>query len=288
MPEAEVYKYLDKYGVPFGKLAVLGISVRKNENDILQDIQLENDDSIESYTRNGNIITARHKSKLRLEPRLPKSFNLSLDQQTKFIINWFKETTGYEINQLETLLVLPLLNGNPFMLVVDSGYNEQRLVLAKETINGDLMVRQKYNSYGDLTQNWISSFGSIKRINGNVHIGNQFEEFGELAVINGSLSFSNHIYQTKLKTLTPLEKVTGDLNLKNTHLSLGSLKIVEGNLNLRKTTINDLGSLEEVNGNVLISKSQKDKIDLTNVTIRGKVRYYNDVFNDGELTLPNH
>tara|TARA_B110000027_G_scaffold100765_1_gene106612 strand:- start:464 stop:1330 length:867 start_codon:yes stop_codon:yes gene_type:complete len=288
MSEAEVYKYLDKYGVPFGKLAVLGISVRKNENDILQDIQLENDDSIESFTRSGNLITACHKSKLRVEPRLPKSFNLSTDQQTKFILNWFKETTGYEVNQLETLLVLPLFNGNPFMLVVDSGYNDQRLVLAKETINGDLTIRKKYNYYGDLDQNWITSFGSIKKINGNVHIDNQFGDFGKLVVINGSLSFSNHVYQTKLKTLSPLEKITGDLYLKNTHISLGSLKVIGGNLNLRKATINDLGSLKEVNGNVLISKSQKDKIDLTNIEIRGKVRYYNDVFNEGELTIPNH
>jgi DUF4097 and DUF4098 domain-containing protein YvlB len=114
------------------------------------------------------------------------------------------------------------------------------------------------------------------------------ENIGNLEMVNGNVSFSNHTYQHKLDTLSPLKKVNGDLYLKNTHASLGTLEEVKGNLNLRKTTVKDLGSLKKVGGNVLISKSEKDNYDFSNVDVKGKIKYYNDTFNRGQLTPPNY
>lgn len=181
-----------------------------------------------------------------------------------------------------------MLNGNPFLLVINKGYNDSRLMLATETINGDLRINKKFNKYGFLQSNWIKTLGRISTINGDLYIDNEMENLGNLKIVNGNLIFSNHTYQSKLESLSPLKKVIGDLYLKNTHVSLGTLEEVKGNLNLRKTTVKDLGALKKVGGNVLISKSEKDNYDFSEIDIQGKIRYYNDTFNKGQLTLPDY
>jgi hypothetical protein len=179
---------------------------------------------------------------------------------------------------------LPVLHNNPFVLQVTRGYNENWFILAGREINGDLSLRKKVDDFGRMGQNWIRSFGSVKKIEGNVYVDISMKDFGELEIVAGDLAFSNHVYQNELSSLGSLVEVHGDLNLKNTHLSLGILEVVFGNLNLRKTTVHDLGKLKSVRGNVLISKSQANKINLSEVEIGGKIKMYNDTFNPGQLT----
>ena len=111
-------------------------------------------------------------------------------------------------------------------------------------------------------------------------------DFGNLTEVGGDLWFSNHVYQENLESIKPLKIVYGDLNLKNTHASLESLEEVGGNLNLRKTTCHNVSSLKRVGGNVLVSKSQLDNFDFSKVEINGKIKTFNDKFNQGQLTSP--
>ncbi len=67
-----------------------------------------------------------------------------------------------------------------------------------------------------------------------------------------------------------------------------SLEEVGGNLNLRKTTCRNISSLKRVGGNVLVSKSQMNNFDFSKAEIIGKIKTFNDEFNEGKLTTPNY
>lgn len=283
-----LYHYIDNYGIPIVYHNSIEIRFQRNENDILQKIDLENDPSLDKILNEGLLIVSQHRHYLKVEPNFPKEFNLTKKEQTVKVLEWFYDTTGFFINDFITLLELPTLPNTktPFLLLVESENLGKRLVLAKNTINGDLEIRKKYTDKGCLSKNWVSTLGRISKINGNLYIDNEMDDLGDLEIVNGNIAFSNHVYQNKLETLTPLRRVNGDLYLKNTHASLGTIEYVKGNLNLRKTTVKDLGSLKTVDGNILVSKSQKDRYNFKNINLKGKIRYYNDIFNEGELTLP--
>jgi len=288
MKEKDIYAFIDKWGIPYRQMVQFGVRLEENEQDVFQDIKILNDDEIEEYIKNDDFIISKMKSSYHVVPNFPKNFKLDLDEQKSVIFNWFFETTGYKINDLNTLKELPVLHNNPFVLQVTRGYNENWFILAGREINGDLSLRKKVDDFGRMGQNWIRSFGSVKKIEGNVYVDISMKDFGELEIVAGDLAFSNHVYQNELTSLDSLVEVRGDLNLKNTHLSLGRLEVVFGNLNLRKTTVHDLGKLKSVRGNVLISKSQANKINLTEVEIGGKIKMYNDTFNPGQLTPPSY
>jgi hypothetical protein len=74
-----------------------------------------------------------------------------------------------------------------------------------------------------------------------------------------------------------VEYIGGDLNIKQSPIeNLGNVKIIGGNLNLRKTKITSIQGIKEIGKNLLVSAHLKGKLDLTNVTIKGKVKYYKD------------
>lgn len=284
----ELYHYIDNYGIPIVYNSNIEIRFQNNENDILQKIELENDPTLDKILNEGSWIVSQHRHYRKVEPNFPKEFNLSKREQIAYVLEWFKDTTGFFISDFNTLLELPLLPNTktPFLLLVESEDLGMRLVLAKNIINGDLEIRKKYTDDGWLLRNWITTLGRISVINGNLYIDNEMEDLGDLEIVNGNVAFSNYVYQNKLETLTPLKRINGDLYLKNTHASLGTIEYVEGNLNLRKTTVKDLGALNTVQGNILVSKSQKERYNFENINVMGKIRYYNDIFNEGELTLP--
>ncbi|MEY4273818.1 MAG: hypothetical protein RL638_766 [Bacteroidota bacterium] len=284
----EIYQYIDDYGIPIVHNSNIEIRIQNNENDILQKIELENDPSLDKILSEGSIIISQHSHYRKVEPNFPNEFNLSTEEQINLVLEWFKDTTGFIISDFNTLLELPVLPNSktPFLLLVESENLGLRLVLAKKIINGDLEIKKKYTNDGWMLRNWITTLGRISIINGNLYIDNEMDDLGDLEIVNGNVSFSNYVYQNKLVSLAPLKRVNGDLYLKNTYASLGTIEYVKGNLNLRKTTVKDLGSLNTVEGNILVSKSQKDRYNFDNINVKGKIRYYNDVFNEGELTLP--
>jgi hypothetical protein len=284
----DLYHYIDVYGIPIVYNNNIEIRIQYNENNILQKIELENDPSLDKILSEGLLIVSQHRHYRKIEPNFPKEFNLTKKEQFAKILEWFNDTTGFLITDFNTLLELPTLPNakTPFLLLVESEDFGKRLVLAKNIINGDLAIKKKFSDEGWLLSNWITTLGRISMINGNLYIDNVMEDMGDLEVVNGDIAFSNYVYQEKLETLSPLRRINGDLYLKNTYASLGTIEYIKGNLNLRKTTVKDLGSLNTVEGNILVSKSQKDRYNFDNIYVKGKIRYYNDVFKEGELTLP--
>lgn len=101
---------------------------------------------------------------------------------------------------------------------------------------------------------------------------------GVLRCIKGGLTISTLSMQHKIKTLSPLVFVGGNMFLRNTRLSLGTLKEVVGDLNLRRNAIADLGELEHVGGNFLYSKYNESQFSnsLDRVRVDGEVKRFND------------
>jgi len=282
----EVFKYLDQNGIPFRKLG--GLSIQIQEDDQLNRIRVENDESTDKIHYKGGLIASIHHHVDIKAPCLPGVFKLTSSEQENIVIRWVKETTGVAVSDFKTLFELPVLNNNPFLLQVERGTDNWYLVLATQLIVGDFVIREKFHSYhGFIQENFIKTFGQISKITGTVGIDGKMRDFGSLTEVGGNMWFSNHVYQDNLESISPLRRVGGDLNLKNTHSSLSTLEEVGGNLNLRKTTCFDISSLKNVGGNVLITRSQMENFDFSKVNIGGKIKLYNDQFNIRKLTLPS-
>lgn len=282
---SKIYNYIDQKGIPFKKLA--SFSIRIQEDDILNRLNIESDETTDKIINKGELIISTHNHLNVKAPDFPNKFKLDKKAQEEIAINWLKDTTGYIVDEFKTLFELPELNQNPFLLQIERGIRNYFLVLATKVINGDMIVREKYHSHhGFLQENFIKTFGQIEKINGTIGIDGKMNDFGNLTEVGGDLWFSNHVYQENLESIKPLKIVYGDLNLKNTHASLESLEEVGGNLNLRKATCHNISSLKRVGGNVLVSKSQLDNFDFSKVEINGKVKAFNDKFNQGQLTSP--
>lgn len=283
----KIYKYIDQKGIPFKKLAVT--EVRIQDDDILNRLNIESDETTDKIIQKGELIISTHNHSNVKTPDFPDKFKLDKKAQQKITINWLKDTTGYVVDEFKTLFELPELNRNPFLLQIERGIGNYFLILATKIINGDLIVREKYHSHhGFLQENFIKTFGHIEKINGTIGIDGKMNDFGELTEVVGDLWFSNHVYQENLESIKPLKIVYGDLNLKNTHATLETLEEVGGNLNLRKTTCRNISSLKRVGGNVLVSKSQMNNLDFSKLEIIGKIKTFNDEFNEGRLTTLNY
>lgn len=270
-----IYNFLDNEGIPFKKNSSL--SLRFQEDDILNRFNIDSEETFDKFFNKGELIVSTYTHQDEKVPDFPIGFNLDKKTQEEISINWLKDTTGYIVDEFKTLFELPVLNGKPFLLQVERGFRKYFLVLATQSINGDMIIREKYhNRHGFLQENFIKTFGQITTINGTVGIDGKMNDFGSLIEVHGDLWFSNHVYQDNLESIYPLKIVHGNLNLKNTHASLSSLEEVGGNLNLRKTNCHSLTSLKRVGGNILVSKSQFPKYDFSKVEINGKIKLYND------------
>jgi hypothetical protein len=284
---AKIYNYIDQKGIPFKKLAIF--SIRIQEDGILNRLNIESDETTDKIIQKGELIISTHKHPNVKAPDFPNKFNLDKKAQEEIAINWLKDTTGYVVDEFKTLFEIPELNRNPFLLQIERGIGKYFLILGTKVINGDIIVREKYHSHhGFLQENFIKTFGQIEKINGTIGIDCKMNDFGSLTEVGGNLWFSNHVYQENLESIKPLKIIYGDLNLKNTHATLESLEEVGGNLNLRKTTCRNISSLKKVGGNVLVSKSQMNNFDFSKVEIIGKIKTFNDEFNEGKLTTPNY
>jgi len=283
---SKIYNYIDQKGIPFKKLTNYNIKIQ--EDDILNRLNIESDETANRIIKKGELIISTHNHVDIKEPDFPNKFKLDKNEQKEIALSWLKDTTGYFVNEFITLFELPELNSKPFLLQVERGINNYFLVLATQIIDGDIIIREKYhNHHGFFQENFIKTFGQITKINGTIGIDGKMNDFGNLEEVSGDLWFSNHVYQENLKSIYPLKKVIGDLNLKNTHACLSSLEEVGGNLNLRKTTCHNLSSLKRVGGNILLSKSQSNNFDFSKVEINGKIKTFNDEFIHGKFTTPN-
>lgn len=124
----------------------------------------------------------------------------------------------------------------------------------------------------------IADIGEIERINGTLGINNSgIENLGKLIEIKKDFWISSNTVYSNLKSLNNLEVVGGNLNLRYSNITnLGALTRVGGKLNLRDTPILDLGALSYVGGDLFLPKRLQDSVDLTGITIKGVLKYWND------------
>ena len=142
---SKIYNYIDQKGIPFKKLA--SFSIRIQEDDILNRLNIESDETKDKIIMKGELIISTHNHPNVKAPDFPNKFKLDKKAQEQIAINWLKDTTGYVVDEFKTLFELPELNRNPFLLHIERGIGNNFLILATKVINGDLIVREKYHSH---------------------------------------------------------------------------------------------------------------------------------------------
>lgn len=141
-------------------------------------------------------------------------------------------------------------------------------LIKSKTINKDIIIRGEH----------LTILNGLEKINGSLGVSDSnLESLGELKEITGDLWISSHTVFSRLRSLGKLEYVGGDLNLRYSNvIDLGALKKVDGRFSLRDTAIKDINNLTFVGENLFLPKRLQNKLDLSKVTINGKVRYWKD------------
>jgi hypothetical protein len=272
--QKEIITYLDKYGIPYHRLSVIGFTVTENDDDYFKKIIRENDESIERTLEAGGLLINLRKTEYKYEPLLNKVFKIGKEEQYQIIYEWFVNSTGFKIKSFESLFGVPSLNGKPFLLETDGSYygSYKHICLAKRYIHGDLSIQPK-----TYRGNYLASLGNIEVIRGNFSVHSPMKDLGKLEIVYGDMYFGQRdLYQTDLKSLKPLRIIKGDLNLKNLDASCETLEEVGGNLNIRKSRAYSFKNLKKVKGNILISKASINEVDFSSVEIGGTIKSYND------------
>lgn len=150
-------------------------------------------------------------------------------------------------------------------------YNNEKLVSlidSNNVINCDICIRQSDSI------DKVLSLKNVKAINGNLYIdSDDLLDLGELELVNGNFWLSNC---KNLKSLNNLIEINGEANLRYSSIEyLGELTHVHGKLSLRDTTVVNLDNLQFVGGELFLPK-RFEKVSISNITVNGKVRYWND------------
>jgi len=136
------------------------------------------------------------------------------------------------------------------------------------TINKDVIVRGEQ----------LKTLSGVEKIKGFLGISDSsLESLGDLKEITGDFWMSSHTIFSRLTSLGKLEKVGRDVSLRYSNvIDLGKLKEVGGKFSLKDTPIENLGSLRYVEGDLHLPKRLQDKLDFSEIIVKGKVRYWND------------
>jgi hypothetical protein len=136
------------------------------------------------------------------------------------------------------------------------------------SISGDIVIRGEH----------IEKLEHIEVISGSLCICDSVvESLGDLIEITGDFWTSFHAVISPLKSLGKLQKIGGDATFRYSNLAdLGNLKYVGGKLSLRDTSISNLGQLQFVGGDLYLPYRLKNIIDLNNIHVGGKIKFWND------------
>ncbi|GAA4246129.1 hypothetical protein [Winogradskyella damuponensis] len=180
-----------------------------------------------------------------------------------------KRTYKKDIGNLIYRIVLHHLRKNVSYNLTDiyTTIDLKKITISKE-VNSDITIRGEN----------IPNLDEVEIVNGFLRISDSnIKSLGDLKVVKGDFVISSNNVYSNIKSLEKLEFVEGDLYLSNSNIEdLGALKKVEGKLNLRDTKIKNLGSLEFVGGDLFLPKRIQKEIDLTNLTILGNIKFWND------------
>jgi len=157
------------------------------------------------------------------------------------------------------------LNYNPTDIFTAT---DLKKIISKNEIHSDIIIRGEN----------IKKLEKVEKVNGFLGVSDStIESFGRLKEVKGNLFISTNTVFSNIKSLDNLEFVGGDLILRYSNIEdLGALKKVGGKLSLRDTKIKNLGFLEFVGGDLFLPKRIENEIDLTNLTVKGKIKFWND------------
>jgi len=157
------------------------------------------------------------------------------------------------------------LNYNPIDIFTTT---DLKKIINKNEIHSDIIIRGEN----------IKKLEKVEKINGFLGVSDStIESFGTLKEVKGNLFISTNTVFSNIKSLDNLEFVGGDLILRYSNIKdLGALKKVGGKLSLRDTKIKNLGFLEFVGGDLFLPKRIEKEIDLTSLTVKGKIKFWND------------
>ncbi|MGB1284361.1 MAG: hypothetical protein ACPG44_07840 [Polaribacter sp.] len=124
----------------------------------------------------------------------------------------------------------------------------------------------------------IKALEGVERVNGFLGFSDSsIQNLGSLKEVKSNFFISSNTVYSNIKSLNKLETIGGDLILRYSNIQdLGALKKVAGKLSLRDTNIENLGVLEFVGGDLFLPKRIEKSVDLSNVTVNGKIRFWND------------
>lgn len=146
--------------------------------------------------------------------------------------------------------------------------NELECITDSNTIACDIVIRGEY----------IKTLGVVTKINGSLGFSEStIEKLGNLKEVTGNFWISSRTVYSNLTSLQKVETIGGDLQLRYSNIKeLGSLKRVGGKLTLRDTPIKSFDSLKYVGGDLYLPKRLENEIDISNIEVKGKVRFWND------------
>ncbi|MDA3862046.1 MAG: hypothetical protein PF445_12565 [Melioribacteraceae bacterium] len=153
--------------------------------------------------------------------------------------------------------------------------NDLNTLIEAKLINKDIVIRGEH----------LKTLSGFMKINGFLGLSDSsLESLGDLQEITGGFWISSDTVFPSLTSLGNLERVDGDVSLRYSNVTdLGRLKEVGGQLSLRDTPINNLGFLKFVGGDLFLPKRLQNKLDITNIIVKGKLRYWND--NNSKKTI---
>jgi hypothetical protein len=125
----------------------------------------------------------------------------------------------------------------------------------------------------------IATIKELKLIQGSLGISEcSIQSLGSLERIKGDFWMSNQLITNSLESLGQLVEVHGNCSLRFSMVeSLSNLEHVGGTLNLRDTPIQDLGNLKTVGGNLLLPKESKNRLNLDDLKVKGKISFWKTV-----------
>ncbi|MDP2692911.1 MAG: hypothetical protein Q8O88_04700 [bacterium] len=154
---------------------------------------------------------------------------------------------------------------NPTDIFTQDGLKK---IIKSNEINEDVIIRGEN----------IKSLDGVEKVNGFLGFSDAgIESLGTLKEVKNNFFISSFTTYSNLKSLNELEFVGGDMILRYSNIQdLGALKKVGGKVSLRDTKIENLCSLEFVGGDLYLPKRIEKEIDLSKVTVKGKIKFWND------------
>lgn len=111
----EIYKFIDKKGIPFKKISSIGIYLNKNHE-----------------------LTKDEYPKQSINIDLP--FDLNREQQNQIVLDYIYDLTTFKFTDVNELLSKKALNNMPFILELNE-HSNPKLFVAFKKIPGSLIIR---------------------------------------------------------------------------------------------------------------------------------------------------